>query len=141
VRRRSAQVGALVLGLLRTLAAALDSYDDGEDQEDVLAATSELVSTFVELHVPRISQRPDFPVRGAARNMDLNLPGSRRRRRRDAVDAAVGESTRLGREMASSHAGRRVTWTVSSCVVLESSQSKNFETELTTVGHTCKLLG
>ena len=95
MRRRSAQVGALVLGLLRTLAAALDSYDDGEDQEDVLAATSELVSTFVELHVPRISQRPDFPVRGAARNMDLNLPGSRRRRRRDAVDAAVGESTRL----------------------------------------------
>ncbi|CAH0378767.1 unnamed protein product [Pelagomonas calceolata] len=56
------EVGALVLGLLRTLASALDSYDDGEDQEDVLAATSELVSTFVELHVPRISQRPDFPV-------------------------------------------------------------------------------
>ena len=27
------EVGALVLGLLRTLAAALDSYDDGEDQE------------------------------------------------------------------------------------------------------------
>ena len=49
--RRSAQVGALVLGLLRTLAAALDSYTDEEDQEDVLAATSELVSTFVELHV------------------------------------------------------------------------------------------
>ena len=56
------EVGALVLGLLRTLAAALDSYTDEEDQEDVLAATSELVSTFVELHVPRISQRPDFPV-------------------------------------------------------------------------------
>ena len=129
----------MVLGLLRTLAAALDSYDDGEDQEDVLAATSELVSTFVELHVPRISQRPDFPVRGAARNMDLNLPGSRRRRRRDAVDAAVGESTRLGREMASSHAGRRVTRLVSSCVVLESSQSKNSEAELTTVGHVSRV--
>ena len=82
---RSAQVGALVLGLLRTLASALDSYDDGEDQEDVLAATSELVSTFVELHVPRISQRPDFPVRGAARNMTLNLTRSRRWRRRDVA--------------------------------------------------------
>ena len=114
---RSAQVGALVLGLLRTLASALDSYDDGEDQEDVLAATSELVSTFVELHVPRISQRPDFPVRGAARNMTLNLTRPRRWRRRDAVDAAVGESTRLVREMASFHAGRRVTWTVSTCPV------------------------
>ena len=55
------EVGALVLGLLRTLASALDSHDD-EDQEEVLAATAELVSTFVELHVPRISQRPDFPV-------------------------------------------------------------------------------
>ena len=90
MRRRSAQVGALVLGLLRTLAAALDSYDDGEDQEDVLAATSELVSTFVELHVPRISQRPDFPVRGAARNTTLNLTRSRRWRRRGRrrVDAS-----------------------------------------------------
>ena len=82
MRRRSAQVGALVLGLLRTLASALDSYTDEEDQEDVLAATSELVSTFVELHVPRISQRPDFPVRGAARNTTLNLTRSRRWRRR-----------------------------------------------------------
>ena len=82
MRRRSAQVGALVIGLLRTLASALDSYTGEEDQEDVLAATSELVSTFVELHVPRISQRPDFPVRGAARNMTLNLARSRRWRRR-----------------------------------------------------------
>ena len=130
----------MVLGLLRTLASALDSYTDEEDQEDVLAATSELVSTFVELHVPRISQRPDFPVRGAARNMTLNLTRSRRWRRRDAVDAAVGESTRLGREMASSHAGRRVTWAVSSCPLLESSQSKNSEAELAALGHTCKLL-
>ena len=87
MRRRSAQVGALVLGLLRTLASALDSYTDEEDQEDVLAATSELVSTFVELHVPRISQRPDFPVRGAARNMTLNLAWSRRWRERDVLSS------------------------------------------------------
>ena len=138
MRRRSAQVGALVLGLLRTLASALDSYTDEEDQEDVLAATSELVSTFVELHVPRISQRPDFPVRGAARNMTLNLTRSRRWRRRDAV-AAAGESTRLGREMASFHAGRGVTRLVSSCVVLESSQSENLAEELAALGHVSRV--
>ena len=97
MRRRSAQVGALVLGLLRTLASALDSYTDEEDQEDVLAATSELVATFVELHVPRISQRPDFPVRGAAFDTNLNLAWSRRWRRRDAVVTIARESTRRAR--------------------------------------------
>ena len=60
---RSAQVGAgQYLGLLRTLASALDSYTDEEDQEDVFSRDVR-AGEYVRGAARRaFQQRPDFPV-------------------------------------------------------------------------------